>query len=686
MNERLAKMRDFAAMHGYAMYRQETIPEVAEQFALDQTPYVLRSALRLKTMLEAEMPVIMPEERIALFRTVKKIPSMFTKGEQDTLNAQYLLFDSGRVNNISADYGMVISRGLLARREDCQKSRTQHASDPEACAFLDAAMIAIDAVVDFCARLRTEAERQGKRELAKALENIPMHGARNFFEACQFFRILNFVLWINGNHHNTVGRFDQYMYPYFKKDIEIKRITSADALELITELFISLNKDTELYHGVQQGDNGQSLVLGGCKKDGSDAVNELTELCLRASLDLKLIDPKINLRAGKNTPAWLYELGTELTAKGLGFPQYENDDVVIPGLVKLGYDLTDARDYVVAACWEFIVPGFGMDIPNIDSLNFPKAVNRAVFEALEGCGTFEDFLQAVRESVNTEADAIITRFRNLFMEPAPFMSVCMDGCVEAGRDISRGCKYNNFGIHGAGLSTAADSLAAVEQAVYKENRFTKQELVSALKADFEGYDELRSALLFDMPKMGNNDDLADRFSVMLLDWFAEALKGRRNERGGIYRAGTGTAMYYLWNAGEVGATADGRKAKEPFGANFSPAIGVRPAGPLSVIQSFTKQHLSDAINGGPLTLELHDTLFRNRQGIEKTAQLVKLFIDRGGHQIQLNAVSRDTLLDAQKHPEQYRNLIVRVWGWSGYFVELDKPYQDHIISRVEFMA
>jgi formate C-acetyltransferase len=145
-------------------------------------------------------------------------------------------------------------------------------------------------------------------------------------------------------------------------------------------------------------------------------------------------------------------------------------------------------------------------------------------------------------------------------------------------------------------------------------------------------------------------------------------------------------MYYLWNAGEVGATADGRKAREPFGANFSPAIGVRPAGPLSVIQSFTKQHLSDAINGGPLTLELHDTLFRNRQGIEKTAQLVKLFIDRGGHQIQLNAVSRDTLLDAQNHPEQYRNLIVRVWGWSGYFVELDKPYQDHIISRVEFMA
>ena len=185
--------------------------------------------------------------------------------------------------------------------------------------------------------------------------------------------------------------------------------------------------------------------------------------------------------------------------------------------------------------------------------------------------------------------------------------------------------------------------------------------------------------------MGNDDDRVDSLATFLLDTFADSLEGMKNERGGIYRAGTGSAMYYIWHAAKIGATADGRTAEEPLPANYAPALNTRLDGPASLIRSFAKPHLGRVINGGPLTIEFHDSVFRDDEAITKVAQFVRYFIQHGGHQLQLNTVNRDRMLDAQKHPENYKNLIVRVWGWSGYFVELDKCYQDHIIQRVELM-
>lgn len=197
--------------------------------------------------------------------------------------------------------------------------------------------------------------------------------------------------------------------------------------------------------------------------------------------------------------------------------------------------------------------------------------------------------------------------------------------------------------------------------------------------------ELRNQLL-SYPKMGNNDDYVDSLASEIMEAFSGYLNGKPNGAGGIFRAGTGSAMEYLFSAARVGATPDGRKAGQPYGSSFSPAITTKLEGPLSCIQSFTKFDMSKIINGGPLTMEIHDTVFRNEDGIRKVAQLVKGFIDLGGHQLQLNSINRDRLLDAQKHPEDHQNLIVRVWGWSGYFNELDKAYQDHIIQRTEFMC
>ena len=297
----------------------------------------------------------------------------------------------------------------------------------------------------------------------------------------------------------------------------------------------------------------------------------------------------------------------------------------------------------------------------------------------------DDLKTAVREAIFAEVRRIAAGLKNLYVIPSPYLSVFFEGCVEKGRDIASGCKYNNYGLHGTGLATAADSLAAVEEMVFRRG-LAPETLIAAMDADFEGYDELRWQLKNECPKMGNDEDAADGLACFLLDAFADAVEGLKNERGGIFRAGTGSAMYYIWHAADLGATADGRTAAEPLPANYAPALNTRLNGPASLIRSFTKPDLTRVVNGGPLTIEFHDSVFRDGEAVAKVARLVRSFIEGGGHQLQLNTVNRDRMLDAQKHPENYKNLIVRVWGWSGYFVELDKCYQDHIIQRVELTA
>ena len=403
-------------------------------------------------------------------------------------------------------------------------------------------------------------------------------------------------------------------------------------------------------------------------------------MCLRASAELKLIDPKINLRVSKDTPLEVFELGTQLTKLGLGFPQYENDDVAIPGLTALGYAERDARDYAMAACWEFIIPGKGMEIPNIGALPFANTVDSVIRSKLADCSDMDALRREIREAIFASVRETVAARKHLYVIPSPYLSLFFDGGVEKGRDISLGCTYNNWGLHGTGLAPAADMMAAVEQLVFG-GEITAKELVSAMDVDFVGHEALHNRLKTACPKMGNDDDRADRHAVWLLDTFAESVKGLTNERGGCVRAGTGSAMYYIFHANELGATADGREAGVPLPANYAPSLNVKLSGPVSLVKSFTKPNLSRVINGGPLTIEFSDSVFTQAESITKVAQLVRLFVLRGGHQLQLNTVNHERLLDAQQHPENYRNLIVRVWGWSGYFVELDRCYQDHIIRR-----
>lgn len=690
MTERIERMRQFFVVDKgqKAMWQKEENPYVlAEQFAAEQTPDVDRAARRLIYVLDKEVPVLFEDERIAFTRTVTTIPEIFTETEMEELRKEHWIHEKGDVCNISVDYTKLLNQGFDAKKAELEALRQQFSQVGEAAKahYIKLQIDILDHVLALAARYQELAEKKGNDVVARTLKAVPAHAPQSFLEALSMFRIIHFTMWCGRNYHNTVGRFDQYIYPYLKADLDKGLYTEESALELLEEFFLTFNRDSDLYPGMQQGDNGQSLVLGGLNEDGSDSYNLLSELCLKASLELKVIDPKINLRVHEKTPLSTYILGTQLTKQGLGFPQYSNDDVVIPGLMELGYEKEDACRYVVAACWEFIIPGAAMDIPNIEALSFTKAVSDAAMEKLEQCRSYDEFEKMVRDKINEQADELCKRVSGVYLYPAPFLSLMMDGCCENGTDVSLGCKYNNYGFHGTGIATAADSLAAVKKFVFEEKSMEASALVKALENNFEGEELLCNRLRYESPKMGNNDDYVDEIAARLLNDFADSLKGRVNDRGGIYRAGTGSAMYYIRHAENLPATPDGRRKGEGFGANYSPSLFSRCKGPVSIIQSFTKPDLKRVINGGPLTLELHDTVFRTEESCAKVAVLVKSFMDLGGHQLQLNSVNRDTMLEAQKHPENYKNLIVRVWGWSGYFVELDKEYQDHIIQRMELM-
>lgn len=657
---------DFITSHKQREYRLDPLPDMAPTYKKEGLSPRARMSDRFCRVMNAEIPHILPDQQIVFMRTVPRPYDCFTDEEWTEIRSHHFIHEQGYISNICPDHTYLMKRGLLAVRE---------AADEYVRAD-------IDALLGLVGRYRDEALRIGREDVAATLERVPAYPAATFREALQFFRIIHYALWAEGNYHNTVGRFDVWMEPYLEADLAAGRITEDAAYELLCDFFLTFNIDSDMYTGIQQGDNGQSMMLGGQDPDGEGEVfNKLTAMCLRASGELRLIDPKINLRVSSRTPLSTFIEGTKLTKVGLGFPQYSNDDCVIPALISLGYEPADAANYTVAACWEFIIPGLGMEIANIGAMSYPRAVDDAL-DRLPGCRTFDDFRAIVADEIRCQCDRITAGVRNLWFVPSPFMEL-----LYGGRAISEGGKYNNFGIHGTGISCAADSLAAIRKFVFDEGAVTTEELVRAVRSDFENCDAILHMLRSEAPKAGSAD--VDRGAAaeelrFLTHTFGETLRGRKNERGGIWRAGTGSAMFYLWHAAEIGASPDGRRRGEPFAANYSPSMFAKIDSPLDIIRDFTEPELSDVINGGPLTLEFDSRVFATEESSEKVAQLVRYFIMRGGHQLQLNAVSRDALLDAQAHPEKYGQLIVRIWGWSAYFVELDREFQDHVIRRQEY--
>jgi len=674
----------------YKQLRSSQEVEVLAECEAEQLSWPQRAARLIRRMCEAQEVIIRPGERIVFTRTVAKVPPIYGEAQQQVLTSGRKLHELCPISNVCADWEMVLSQGLIGRRETALATRANMKHDAEAVEFLDCAIETIGSVLELARRYAAAARSMERHDVAEILERVPAQPARTFHEALQALRLCHSVLWLGGHYHCGLGRFDQYMWRYLKTDLAEGRLTMSGAEQLLAEFFLSLNKDSDLYPGIQQGDNGQSLMLGGVKRDGSDGVNGSTYMALRVARGVAMIDPKINLRVTKDTSLDLLELAAELTQIGLGFPQYSNDDVVIPGLVAHGYDLEDARDYSVAACWEFLIPGRGMEVVNIGAVSMPAATDAAIRSGLAAGDSFENILVRVGTNLRSQVAKLADNYAQLLLPPAPYYSVLMNGCLESGSDLSNGLKYNNFGIHGACSSNAADALAAVKTLVFEERSLSSQCLLDALATDFEQHEMLRRRLFDDTPKVGNNDPRADAMLVKLFDLFADASESiQDNGRGGIFRPGSGSAMFYVWLARGhermtepmVGATADGRKRGDLFSSSLAPSPGVRVRGPLSILKSYSKIDYQRICNGGPLTLEVSDTVFRNPEAVHQVALLIRLFASVGCQQLQINTLNVESLKDAQTHPERHKNLVVRVWGWSGYFCELDENFQNQIIGR-----
>ena len=677
MTEKVKALLDTLRAKEYRKNRVELDIDLTDEIEKSIDPQLLDTEI-LERMLEGETPNFVEGDIFGFNRRQNAVPYYYDyRGRKKT----------GGPGNITPNYARIISVGYDKVLADIEKYEKINTSE-ENKVFYEAIKRSMAASLKIAEDYRVAAIERGDERLADALSRVPHGKAESFYDALVFFKFIIYTLRCSHATHLTLGRFDQYMYPYYQMEID-RGVSRDEIFEMLELWFLSINIDPDIYFGVQQGDNGQSMVLGGFDKDGIYQFNELSEMCLKASEELCLIDPKINIRVGKNTPDRIYALGTKLTKKGLGFPQYLNDDLIIPYMISLGYDEADAYDYTVAACWEVLSPYNGFDVPNCDCFSFPHATARAIRTYLKDCPDFESLMDKMTVVMKEDADDLIASRpqgpRDFFVPHNMYLSIFADGCIEKGLDVTKGgVKYYNLGMLGAGIANATDALAAVKKVIFEDKLITPDQLFEALDANFEGYDEIRN-LLLSAPKMGNNDDYADSIAARLMDIAADNFHGRPTGfLGGVWRAGTGRAQNYIVKSATLKATADGRKDYEPYSCSFSPSISTRTAGPLSVIQSFTKFDMSRMCNGGPVTIELHDTVFRNEEGEKKVAELVKIFIMLGGHQLQLNAINRDVLLEAKENPEDHQNLIVRVWGWSGYFCELDPEYQDHIISRVEY--
>ena len=705
MNERLTELKRKTRNGYFKQYRKDISIDIEQESIKLNLSWPKRAAHSLRRMCEEQTPVVLPDERIVFTRTVNKCPEVPIPTEI-TRQAERDNYHVGNgAANICSDWQMILAEGLHGRKKAALESRKRIAANyndvsreirdrDETIEFLDAAIESIDTVLALAYRYSEEARRNGRDDMADILQQVPGNSPRSFHEALQSLRFLQASLWLTPTAHVTLGRFDQYMWPYLKADLQAGRLDIEAAEVLLAEFFISLNRDSDLYPGVQVGDNGQSMMLGGVTREGEDAVNELTWTVLRVSCKVNMIDPKINLRVTKNTDMALLTEAARLTKRGLGFPQYSNDDVVIPGLARHGYSLEDARDYTVAACWEYIIPGCGMDIPNIDALSFPHASHVALCEGLKNHKSFEWIMHRVKEDIAEQVERYVERMRRVKARaPSPLYSCYMTGCLERARDVmDGGVAYYNYGIHGSGSSNAADALAAVKKFVFEEQMVDGAELLEALESSWENHEELRQRVMEDGPKVGNNDDDADSIMKTLFDYFSDACESiKDNGKGGTVRPGTGTAMYYISLADvenhpeiAVGATADGRKDGDFFSSSLAPSPGIKTRGPISMLQTYGKIDYSRVCNGGPITMELSDTVFRDEEALGKVAMLVRSFAGQGCQQLQLNTLNPEILRDAKVNPENHKNLIVRVWGWSGYFVELDEPYQNHIINRVAY--
>ncbi|MBN2322181.1 MAG: hypothetical protein JXQ30_00480 [Spirochaetes bacterium] len=608
--------------------------------------------------------------------------------------------------------------------------------------FLRASIISCDAVTAFVNRYVQELERlipekkhtergQELLRIKRCCERVPANPATTFHEAVQSIWFLDLILHqVIGARDYTLGRADQYLYPFYKKDTENGTITRKEALEILEYLFIKCNEVTSIishthgrpiYNYTITRDTKRSLCLdsvqyctvGGKNIDGGDDTNEVSFLILEAVHELHLRQPNIIVRyfRGINPVFWLKAV--DIARSGINTIAFYNDEVIIPAYEKCGILPRDAVDYAQIACCHSGLPGRSMELREY-WFNLPKYLELALNDGLDPMiglqmglhtgtidefTTFDDFLDAFKAQIKYQIEKVLQEQgeyyrQNFSLKPFSFESVVMKDCIATAMDYKNfrrnpptGTGYIYFDCLCGGIATVADSLAAVKKLVYEEGRMSLEELNAILRNNFEGQEKLRLELLNKFPKYGNDDDYVDSFAVDIAFFFVQTVIGMSNPYLGLLIPSIYSYHGYACHGAVTGATPDGRQAREPVSENQEAVNGMDRNGLTALLNSMAK--FKDVFSFTPCggsTISIHPTGIAGENGTKLLSGLIETYFENGGQHVQTNVVNKETLIDAKKHPKKHRALLVRVTGYSAYFVTLSPECQDYIIERAAHLA
>ncbi len=620
----------------------------------------------------------------------------------------------------------IYRKGFLEFKRDIQNQleALDYLQDPDAYdkqEELKAMDICAEALIRFAERHaekarelgQQEADPQRKKELERIAEvcsHVPAHAPRDFWEALQYYWFVHLGVTTELNPWDAFnpGKLDHHLYPFYSKGLDEQTLTHEQARELLQCFWIKFNNQPAPPKvGVTAAESSTytdfaQINLGGVKPDGSDAVNEVSYLLLDVIEEMRLLQPSSSIQVSKKNPDRFVKRAAKIIRTGFGQPSVFNTDVIVQEMVRVGKTVTDARCGGTSGCVE--TGAFGKENYNLTGyFNMPKVLEVALNNGVDartgrriGLETgdptqfqsFEELFQAYERQLHYFVDVkirgnnVIERLYARYM-PAPFLSMLIDDCIAKGKDYhDGGARYDTSYIQGVGTGTMTDALASIKYHVYDKKTITMGEVLAALRDDFQGQERMRLMLLNKSPKYGNDDDYADRVMVSVFEAYFKAIDGRPNTRGGRYRINLLPTTVHVYFGSVVGATPDGRKAWLPLSEGVSPVQGADRHGPTAVIKSVAKM---DHVRTGGSLLDQKFTpqLLNDDEGLDRLVQLVRTYFKLDGHHIQFNVVDAATLRAAQVNPEQYRDLIVRVAGYSDYFCDLGKVLQDEIIARTE---
>ncbi len=623
----------------------------------------------------------------------------------------------------------IYHKGFIDFKRDIQRSleRLDFFNDPQAYdkrEQLKAMDICVDALIRFAERHSEKARelaghepdpgrKQELERIAKVCSHVPAHAPRDFWEALQYYWFVHLGVTIELNPWDAFnpGKLDQHLCPFYKQGVAEGTLTREQAQELLQCFWIKFNNQPAPPKvGVTAAESSTytdfaQINLGGVKPDGSDAVNEVSFLILDVIEEMRLLQPSSSIQVSKKNPDRFIKRAAKIIRTGFGQPSVFNTDVVVQEMIRVGKSVVDARCGGTSGCVE--TGAFGKENYNLTGyFNMPKVLEITLNNGVDPrtghrigletgdptqFETFQDLFEAYQKQLNYFVDVkirgnnVIERLYARYM-PAPFLSLLIDDCIAKGKDYhDGGTRYDTSYIQGVGLGTMADALTALKYHVFDQKTLTFEKLLAVLRDNFEGHERMRQMLLNKTPRYGNDDDYADEVMVSVFNAYFNAIDGRKNTRGGTYRINLLPTTVHVYFGSVIGATPDGRKAELPLSEGISPVQGADRRGPTAVIKSVAKM---DHVRTGGTLLNQKFTpqLLQNDDDLDKLVQLVRTYFKLDGHHIQFNVVDAGTLRDAQQNPEQYRDLIVRVAGYSDYFCDLGKALQDEIIARTEHQS